>query len=141
MTKIKDAAISQRKITLGAKGVAESPEEKDFEAAAVYTIDNLPDAADRKGCLLDIEYRGDVARLYCDGKLIADNFYNGRHFLYGLWRLPEGCTSLTLKILPLQPKMPVYFPEEADTTPGEDVIKAAIWPTHARQSHSQENGS
>ncbi len=141
VTKIKDAAISQRKITLGAKGVAESPEEKDFEAAAVYTIDNLPDAADRKGCLLDIEYRGDVARLYCDGKLIADNFYNGRHFLYGLWRLPEGCTSLTLKILPLQPKMPVYFPEEADTTPGEDVIKAAIWPTHARQSHSQENGS
>ena len=46
-------------------------------------------------------------------------FYRPSPFLYGLWRLPAGCTELELRILPLQPNMPIYFPREADTTPGE----------------------
>lgn len=110
-----------RTITIGVNKAAESPEDADFEAAAVYTITNLPAADRRKDVLLNIGYRGDVARLYCDGKLIADNFYNGQPMLYGLWRLPEEATELELRILPLQKDMPVYFPEEADTTPGEAV--------------------
>lgn len=77
-------------------------------------------------CQFDNEYRGDVARLYANGKLIADNFYNGRPFLYGLWRLPAEVNSLELRILPLQPEMPVYFPREADTTPGEAVLNISI---------------
>lgn len=78
---------------------AESPEDKDFENAAVYRISNLPAAGERESVLLKINYRGDVARLYCDGKLIADNFYNGRPMLMGLWRLPEDATELELRIL------------------------------------------
>ena len=73
-----------------------------------------------------IDYRGDVARLYCNGKFIADNFYNGRPMLYGLWRLPEDCRQLELRIIPLQKDMPVYFPREADTTPGEAVKRIVI---------------
>ncbi|MBQ8674087.1 MAG: beta-galactosidase [Bacteroides sp.] len=106
-------------ITIGAHGVAEQPRDKDFEEAAVYTI-SLPEG-DRSNLLMRIDYRGDVARLYADGRLIADNFYNGRPFLYGLWRLPGECRRLELRIIPLQPEMPVYFPREADTTPGEAV--------------------
>ena len=76
--------------------------------------------------LLKITYRGDCARLYADGKLIADNFYYGRPFLYGLWRLPKGTTELELRILPLQPDAPIYLPREADRTPGEAVTDIEI---------------
>lgn len=123
MTKVKEAGTF-RKITIGVAKVAEEPVDEDFEQAAVYTID-LP-AIDRKGLLLNIDYRGDVARLYADGKLIDDNFYNGRPFQYALWRLPKDCHQLELRILPLQKDMPVYFPREADTTPGEQIKELTI---------------
>jgi hypothetical protein len=58
--------------------------------------------------------------------LIADNFYYGRPFLYGLWRLPENCSQLELRILPLQPDAPVYLPREADKTAGEQVYNVEI---------------
>ncbi|MBQ9649248.1 MAG: beta-galactosidase [Prevotella sp.] len=106
-----------RTITIGVNKVAEEPSDEDFEQAAIYRI-QIPQPSHH---LLRIDYRGDVARLYANGKLIADNFYNGRPFLYGLWRLPKDCTELELRILPLQKDMPVYFPREADTTPGEHV--------------------
>ncbi|MDE5793388.1 MAG: beta-galactosidase [Muribaculaceae bacterium] len=117
-----------RTITIGINKAAEEPSDEDFDYAAVYTISNLPDADKRENVLLKIDYRGDVARLYCDGKLIADNFYNGRPMLYGLWRLPADVEKLELRILPLQENMPVYFPEEADTTPGEEVYGISLMP-------------
>ena len=120
-----------RTITIGVNKVAEEPTDEDFEQAAVYRIKVPAEAVTKFRRLLQIDYRGDCARLYAVSKeqgnqapayqLIADNFYNGRPFLYGLWRLPEGCTELELRILPLQKDMPVYFPREADTTPGESV--------------------
>ena len=67
-----------------------------------------------------------MARLYADGRLVADNFYYGRPFLYGLWRLPQGVSKLELRILPLQQDAPVYLPREADKTPGEAVIKMEL---------------
>ncbi|MDE6697817.1 MAG: beta-galactosidase [Muribaculaceae bacterium] len=119
-------AGAPRTISIGVNKAAESPEDADFEQSAVYTISNLPDAEERENILLRIDYRGDVARLYCDGKLIADNFYNGRPMLFGLWRLPKDANKLELRILPLQENMPVYFPEEADTTPGEEVYSISL---------------
>lgn len=117
-------ATSDYNITIGKNKVAEAPRDKHFSDAAIYTI-NLPEC-DRKGRILRINYRGDVARLYCNGRFIADNFYNGRPMLYGLWRLPEDCRQLELRIIPLQEDMPVYFPREADTTPGEEVISVVV---------------
>ena len=113
-----------RTITIGVNKVAEEPSDKDFEQATVYTID-LPEISG-EGQLLNIDYRGDVARLYANGKLIDDNFYNGRPFQYALWRLPKDCRQLELRILPLQKDMPIYFPREADTTPGEQVKQISI---------------
>ena len=123
INKVKDAG-QLRTITIGVNKVAEEPTDADFEKAAIYTI-SLPET-DSKDAILNIDYRGDVARLYANGKLIDDNFYNGRTFQYGLWRLPENCKQLELRILPLQKNMPVYFPREADTTPGECVNKITI---------------
>ena len=121
--KVKEAG-ALRPITMGVNKAAEEPLDEDFEHAAVYTID-LPEAP-VEGRLLNIDYRGDVARLYVNGQLIDDNFYYGRPFQYALWRLPKGCRQLELRILPLQKDMPVYFPREADTTPGEEVKQITI---------------
>lgn len=115
-----------RVITMGVNKVAQSPVDADFVEAAVYKIGNLPVAEGRDNLLLKIDYRGDVARLYCNGKLIADNFYNGKPMLYGLWRLPADVNELELKILPLQKDMPVYFSDEADTNPGEEVYSVSL---------------
>lgn len=123
INKVKEAG-ALRPITMGVNKAAEEPLDEDFEQAAVYTID-LPEAP-VEGRLLNIDYRGDVARLYVNGQLIDDNFYYGRPFQYALWRLPKGCRQLELRILPLQKDMPVYFPREADTTPGEEVKQITI---------------
>ena len=115
-----------RTISMGVNKVAEEPTDEDFEQAAVYRIRVPNEAVAKYRRLLQIDYRGDVARLYCNGQLIADNFYNGRPMLYGLWRLPAGTMELELRILPLQENMPIYFPREADTTPGEQVNNVII---------------
>ena len=121
VTKVREAG-QLRLIPIGVQKVAEEPQDEDFAQAAVYTI-QLPQ--EHRG-LMSIEYRGDVARLYADGRLVADNFYYGRPFLYGLWRLPTDVKTLELRILPLQADAPVYLPREADKTPGEQVMKVEI---------------
>lgn len=127
--KVRDAAPQQRKITIGVQKVAEEPTDDDFGSAAVYRITVPQESAGKFRRMLEIDYRGDVARLYVNGKLVADNFYNSRRFLFGLWRLPEGCTEMELRILPLQENMPVYFPREAKAgRPGEEVVGVKIVP-------------
>ena len=127
VTKIREAGAQQRTITIGVCKAAEEPTDEDFEQAAVYQIDLSAVEDMHEGLkVLDLEYQGDVARLYANGKLIGDNFYNGRHFQYALWRLPKDCKQLELRILPIQKDMPVYFPREADSQPGERVISAVV---------------
>ena len=65
--------------------------------------------------LLRIHYVGDVARLRLNGRLIDDQFYNGRSFDLGLKRYgPEIMTGdLRLEILPLPKDAPIYLPDEA----------------------------
>ena len=115
-----------RTIVKGKAKVAEAPSEEEWQQAAVYKIE-LPSAeADSSlstlhSSLLSITYQGDCARLYAEGKLIADHFQYGRPFLYGLWRLPTNTKELELRIMPLQNDAPIYLPREADKTPGERV--------------------
>ena len=114
-----------RTVKKGKARVAEAPSEEDWQQAAVYDI-SLPPPPSRRGGLLSITYQGDCARLYADGKLVADNFQYGRPFLYGLWRLPAECSKLQLFILPLQKEIPVYLPREADKRVGESVVAVKV---------------
>ncbi len=123
--KVKEAG-PLRQIVKGPAKVAEAPSEDDWQQAAVYEIAVPAEAVTKFKRLLRIDYRGDCARLYADGKLIADNFYYGRPFLYGLWRLPQGITKLQLCILPLQPDAPIYLPREADATAGEELKNVTV---------------
>ena len=126
-SKVKDAG-PLRTIKKGEAKVAEAPSEQDWNDAAVYRIALSSDIIHQPSALLGITYRGDCARLYANGRLVADNFYYGRPFLYGLWRLPKDCTELELRILPLQPDAPIYLPREADKTAGEQVVNICIIP-------------
>lgn len=123
--KIKEAG-PLRKISMGAQRVAEEPSDEDFDQAAVYriTLPELPAGA--KEPLMKFDYQGDCARLYANGKLIADHFQYGRPFLYGLWRLSQDTKELELRILPLQKDAPVYLPKEANKTPGEGVERIEV---------------
>ena len=125
-TKIKEAG-PLRTIKKGKAKVAEAPSEEEWEQAALYTID-LSTVATREDALLNIEYQGDCARLYADGKLINDNFQYGRPFLYGLWRLPKNVNELQLRILPTQEGAPIYLPREADKRVGEGVKSIKVMP-------------
>ncbi len=123
--KIKEAG-ALRTIQRGRAKVAEAPKEEDWQQAAVYIIQLPQTFSADSSPLLQIDYRGDCARLYADGKLVADNFYYGRPFMYGLWRLPKGCTKLELRILPLQPNAPIYLPREAEKKAGEALNTVMI---------------
>lgn len=115
-----------RTIVKGKAKVAEAPSEEDWQTAAVYKITVPAEAIANGKNLLSITYQGDCARLYANGKLIADNFQYGRPFLLGLWRLPKDCTELELRIMPWQVNAPIYMPREADKTPGENVKKVEL---------------
>lgn len=109
-----------RKVAIGPLGVAQAPEEEAFEAAEAWEV-CLPDGCldgsypGLKEVLLEINYVGDAARAYLDGRLIADHFYCGRPWRIGLKRFgPEAINrGLTLKFLPLSKDAPIYLDPEA----------------------------
>jgi len=85
---------------------------KDILFAAVWTL-ALPkqgsNANERR--FLRIRYVGDVARLSAGGKLLDDNFADGRPWLVGLARFaPElQKNELQLSIYPLRKDAPIFF--------------------------------
>ncbi len=118
------AAGALRTIALGkiSQPVAVEPSDEDFKQAAVWRI-KLPagfDPATASG-LLKIHYHGDVLRFSINGRLITDDFYNGRPLEIDLRRhaaeLKNG--EITIAVLPLRkdaitgPATVIYVPEEA----------------------------
>jgi hypothetical protein len=94
----------------------QAPEEADFAAAAVWSL-KIP-AQSMTGLsdiFLRIRYAGDVARLSRDGRLLDDDFYNGRPWEIGLKRfLPESFgKELEFSILPLPRTAPIYLDARA----------------------------
>ena len=122
-----------RTIAKGKAKVAAAPTDDEWQQAAVYRVTVPRQAVTAQHRLLSIDYRGDCARLYHNGRLVADNFQYGRPFLYGLWRLADSLNAgkaateandvveLELRILPWQQGAPIYLPRQADATPGEQV--------------------
>jgi beta-galactosidase len=110
-----------RAIRVGSQGVAEAPSDSDFDQAAVWRL-RLPLNVDAsRDLLLRIRYVGDVARVYLDGRLLIDDFYDGSSFDVGLKRHAPRIYAgeLLIKILPLQKGAPIYF-------------SADVWPDFGR---------
>ena len=111
---IKEAGAS-RIIAMGVNHVAEQPNDKDFEQAAVWRIELPENRADWEKLLLRVNYVGDVARLYIGDKLVDDNFYNGKSFDFALKSYVSELkgAALTLRILGMPNNPPVYLQKEA----------------------------
>ncbi|HEX3358092.1 MAG TPA: beta-galactosidase, partial [Tepidisphaeraceae bacterium] len=117
-----------RKISMGSRNVAAAPTDDDFQSAAIWRI-KLPQNIDpHRRLLLRIHYHGDVARLYLDGKLIADDFYNGNPLDLNLNHFsPDAAQKeLLLKILPLQKDAPIAYPKAINLDPGAVVDSIEI---------------
>ncbi len=94
-----------RTVKNGSQKVAEQPADADFEKAAVWRLSNTKKlGADN---IVRIDYKGDVARLYVDGRLVADNQWNGKP----MWVRASALQGkkVELYILPLGKDYPIYL--------------------------------
>jgi len=91
------------------KEVAISPSDADFDRAGVWrvTVPPLPPGE----VFLEIDYSGDVARLYSGSHLLLDDFYLNGKWEIGMKRYGSGVFDL--KILPLRKDAPIYLSKDA----------------------------
>lgn len=151
INKVSDTA-GLRQVKMGGQKVAEQPSEEDFQKGAVWTLsidaqagpsirnnslmtmDLQPSVLDEpEDYFLKISYKGDVARLYADGVLVEDNFWNGKPMLVRLSDLVRHnrqgatCKKLELRILPLGKQYPIYLQQEQrkqlDAAPGDFLLQ------------------
>jgi beta-galactosidase len=130
------AAGPAREIPLGkiSQPVAAEPADADFAAAAVWTIKLPRDLDMGSDPILRIHYVGDVARYILNGRLLVDDFYNGREFDLGLRRYAPAIASgsLQIAILPLRkdavlgPNPRIFVAEAARPDFGDAAAVATI---------------
>lgn len=90
------------------------PDPETFGASAAWTLKVGALSTGIDGALLDIDFVGDVARLFDGTRMVDDWYYNGQRWQFGLDDLPApGRDPLTLTVLPLRADAPVYLPPEA----------------------------
>lgn len=117
-----------RVVPVGPAGVAQAPEDEAFDRGEVWEV-TLPENALEgwREVYLQIDYQGDAARAYVNGRLIADHFYNGQVWEIGLRRFaPEVLKhGLQLVFLPLRADAPIYLaPEHRPDFEGQgEVLK------------------
>jgi hypothetical protein len=102
--------------------VAQAPEDADFERAGVWRV---PVPEDTREGWLEVNYTGDVARAYVNGRLVTDNFYNGTPWDIG--HLSDA-REVEIRILPLRKDAPIYIPKEF--RPEEDEVarvNSVVW--------------
>lgn len=112
---LKRKAGKPRDVKLGAQKVAAMPVDDDFKEAEVYAVDvaAISDTGDADDLFLSIDYQGDCARVYADGRLVQDNFWNGKSMLVRLSDLVGK--TVELRILPLRKDAPIYLQKEQRT--------------------------
>lgn len=93
---------------------------QDFDKAALYSLSLSPSKKiPASDLFVEIHYCGDCARLYADGRLIQDNFWNGKTMLARMSDLlsPDGkkARKIELRILPLTKDVPIYLQSQQRT--------------------------
>jgi hypothetical protein len=105
----------------GLAKAALEPAPEAFKAAAAWSI-AMPRAQleDLDDALLNIDFVGDVGRLYAGVRMLDDWYYSGYGWQFGLRQaaaLLDG--PLTVAVLPLRADAPVYIPQAARPDFGE----------------------
>ena len=102
-----------REIRRGRAFSWEQPSDSDFDGAAVWTVD-VPGFDKPEDYFLKISYKGDVARVYADGKFVQDNFWNGQTMLVRVSDIIGK--DVKVSILPMRKDTPVYLQKEQKET-------------------------
>jgi len=102
-----------RTVSMGSQKVAAMPSDADFSKAAVWNINGVSQLNENLNLFLQINYTGDVARVYADGKLVQDNFWNGKPMLVRVSDLVGK--KVEIRILPLGKDYPIYLQKEQRT--------------------------
>lgn len=108
-------------ITIGGPArAAVQPAPEVYGKSAAWTL-TIPrdDSSASDEAYLQIDYRGDVARLFNGTRLIDDNYYNGLMWEVGLKELARESGNPVLTILPLRSDAPIYL---------EDAVRQQLVP-------------
>jgi hypothetical protein len=85
-----------------------------------HTLEGLSDA------ILEINYRGDVGRLFSGTRMLDDNYFDGQTWRVGLKRFAGQLREpVTLTVLPLRDDAPVYIDARyrPESSPGGQVAE------------------
>jgi hypothetical protein len=99
----------------GNANAALQPDPEAFGASAAWLLDVAASnrSKDVDSLLLDIDFTGDVARLFDGTRMVDDWYYNGQRWQFDLGNLPSKRQGpLTLTVLPLRADAPIYLPRE-----------------------------
>lgn len=108
---LREARTAPRILTGGLAGAALQPIPEAFGAAASWQL-KLPAAlpAQAEDVLLELDFVGDIGRLFAGTRLLDDWYFNGQRWQVGLrqFGLKPGAT-LSLSVLPLRADAPIYI--------------------------------
>ncbi|MCX6913533.1 MAG: beta-galactosidase [Verrucomicrobia bacterium] len=125
-------------IKAGAGRATNAPNAMDESAwadAAVWRV-SVPAVWQQRDTLLRIHFVGDVARLYADGRLVSDHFYNGQPFDTGLWRIPaEQLDRLEIRVMPLPEDLAARLPRKLWPNLSANSPRAQLLKLEALERH------
>lgn len=115
LTKMRDAGEAPEIKIGGAAGRALQPYPEAFGKSAAWSISVPTDAlAGLKNAYLDIDYQGDVARLFAGADMIDDQYYFGPTWTVGLKGFQDRLKQpLMLTVMPLRKDAPIYLDDAA----------------------------
>jgi hypothetical protein len=123
------AAQEAAPIAIGGNAKAAiQPLPENFKAAAAWQI-NVP-REQLKGldeALLQIDFVGDIGRLYSGTRMLDDWYYSGYQWQFGLRQQAALLDKpLTVSVLPLRADAPIYLPKEARPNFGGEQQLATV---------------
>ncbi|TFW16356.1 beta-galactosidase, partial [Duganella callida] len=115
VTRTRNAQDAAPIVIGGTAKAAIQPLPENFKAAAAWQI-NVP-REQLKGlddALLQIDFVGDIGRLYSGTRMLDDWYYSGYQWQFGLKQQAASLDQpLTVSVLPLRADAPIYLPKEA----------------------------
>ncbi|MFL6660046.1 MAG: glycoside hydrolase family 35, partial [Massilia sp.] len=108
VTPVREARATRPIQIGGLANAATQPAPEAFGAAAAWRI-AIPDHAGE--ALINLDFVGDIGRLYAGTRLLDDWYYSGYGWQYALKH--AGSAPLTLSVLPLRADAPIYLPKDA----------------------------
>lgn len=115
ITPVREAGVAPPVMKGGLANAALEPIPEAFKAAAAWKV-TVPRAQLRglDDALLNIDFVGDIGRLYSGVQMLDDWYYSGYGWQFGLRQVEARLDQpLTVSVLPLRADAPIYIPKEA----------------------------